>query len=129
MRKFNNEFELVESLRNDFIDHIKDVIDYDNEITNDFDRGIIDLEDYRDSLIEKLFEEQYAIMDNYQIYYATQFDVVNVGRAYMPTNDFRDNDLGIEVNSMSDLAFIVLNNIINERGIIYDAVDNYIDNN
>ena len=93
MSNFKNEFEVREAVINNFVAYIEDVILYDNE---DVDQ---------DEIYTQLEENSMQILDDMLIYYHTQFDVVNALRSF---TDFNDNDLGLEINSIGQLAFAML---------------------
>jgi len=83
-------------LRRDYIEDIGDTI------LNDYGRAI----DFSDAF--------YEVIDNYAIYYTDQLDIIRNLGYY----DWRNNDLGIDVTSIGQVAYLALNEL-------YGDVENY----
>ena len=83
-------------LRRDYIEDIGDTI------LNDYGRAI----DFGEAFNE--------VIDNYAIYYTDQLDVIRNLGYY----DWRNNDLGIEVTTIGQVAYLALNEL-------YGDVENY----
>ena len=112
--KSNNmktEFEVREAVINNLVGYIEDVILYDNEDGKDE-------EDIYTELEENLIE----ILDDMLIYYHTQFDVVNALRSF---TDFEENELGIEIKSIGQLAFTMIYEFAIERELVGHSIDRY----
>ena len=80
--------------------------------------------DVRDEWIDELNDRLFDVLDNMLIYYADQYAVINALQLVYDFND--DNDLGIEISNVGQLAFANLYSFTNDEGLIYDAVDNFL---
>jgi hypothetical protein len=76
--------------------------DIGDTILNDYGRAI----DFSDAF--------YEVIDNYAIYYTDQLDIIKNLGYY----DWRNNDLGIEVTTIGQVAYLALNEL-------YNDVENY----
>ena len=110
MSNFKNEFEVREAVINNFVSYIEDVILYDNEQVEE------------EEIWEQLEENSMQILDDMLIYYHTQFDVVNALRSF---TDFSDNELGLEINSIGQLAFAMLWQFVSDRDLIGHSIDKF----
>ncbi len=83
--------------RRDYIEDIGDTI------LNDYGRAI----DFSEAF--------YEVIDNYAIYYTDQLDVIRNLGYY----DWRNNDLGIEVTTIGQVAYLALNELYNDVELYY----------
>jgi len=105
------EFEVREAVINNLIGYIEDVILYDNENGKD-----------EEDIYTELEENLMQILDDMLIYYSTQFDVINALRTF---TEFEENELGLEINSIYQLAFAMLYDFATDRELVGHAVDRY----
>jgi hypothetical protein len=84
-------------LRRDYIEDIGDII------LNDYGRAI----DFNEAFNE--------VIDNYAIYYTDQLDIIRNLGYY----DWRNNDLGIEVTTIGQVAYLALNELYNDVELYY----------
>jgi hypothetical protein len=105
------EFEVREAVINNLVGYIEDIIFCDNENGKDEEDIYTELEE---NLIETL--------DDMLMYYHTQFDVVNALRTF---TEFEDNELGLEINSIGQLAFAMLYDFATDRELVGHAIDRY----
>lgn len=107
------EFEVRETVIKNLVGYIEDVILYDNENGKDKEE-----EDIYAELEENLGDLLYDML----IYYSTQFDVVNALRVF---TDFEDDELGIEIKSIGQLAFSMLYSFATDRELVGHAIDRH----
>ena len=107
---YSNEFELSNVLTQRVADLINENINYDNDKD-------------QEEIEEGVNEEYFSIIEDMIIYYNDQYNIINICRN---TFDFdEDNDLGIEIKNVMDLAFVNLYNFINERDILSKGIELY----
>ena len=107
---YSNEFELSNVLTQRVADLINENINYDNDK---------DQEEIEDGVNEEYF----SIIEDMIIYYNDQYNIINICRNTFDFNE--DNDLGIEIKNVMDLAFVNLYNFINERDILSKGIELY----
>lgn len=105
------EFEVRETVIRNLIGYIEDVILYDDEYGKD-----------EDDIYTELEENLMQILDDMLIYYHTQFDVINALRTF---TEFEENELGIEIKNIGQLAFAMLYDFATDRELIGHAIDKY----
>ena len=105
------EFEIREAVISNLVGYIEDIILYDNENGKD-----------EEDIYTELEENLMQILDDMLIYYHTQFDVINALRTF---TEFEENELGLEINSIGQLAFAMLYDFATDRELVGHAVDRY----
>lgn len=105
------EFEVREAVIRNLVVYIEDIILYDDEYGKD-----------EDDIYTELEENLMQILDDMLIYYHTQFDVINALRTF---TDFEDNELGLEIKSIGQLAFAMLYEFATDRELVGHAIDQY----
>ena len=107
---YSNEFELSNVLTQRVADLINENINYDNDKD-------------QEEIEEGVNEEYFSIIEDMIIYYNDQYNIINICRNTFDFNE--DNDLGIEIKNVMDLAFVNLYNFINERDILSKGIELY----
>ena len=108
--EYSNEFELANVLTQRVADLINENINYDNDKD-------------QEEIEEGVNEEYFSIIEDMIIYYNDQYNIINICRNTFDFNE--DNDLGIEIKNVMDLAFVNLYNFINERDILSKGIELY----
>lgn len=110
----------------DYINEIKESMR--DEVLNQFDDDLDDIEaDFdhlRDDMIEFLNDNLFSYIDHFCIYYYECFEIVNDLRTF---TQFSECELGLEITSIEQLAFSMLNFELSNDGTIYDVVDEILE--
>lgn len=105
------EFEVREAVINNLVGYIEDVILYDNDNGKD-----------EEDIYTELEENLMQILDDMLIYYSTQFDVINALRVF---TDFEDDELGLEIKTIGQLAFSMLYSFATDKELVGHAIDRH----
>ena len=105
------EFEVREAVIKNLLGYIEDIILYDNENEKD-----------EEDIFTELEENLIQILDDMLIYYRTQFDVINALRVF---TNFEDEELGLEIKSIGQLAFAMLYSFATDRELVGHAIDRH----
>ncbi len=105
------EFEVREAVIKNLLVYIVDIFLYDNENEKD-----------EEDIFTELEENLMQILDDMLIYYSTQFDVINALRVF---TNFEDEELGLEIKSIGQLAFAMLYSFATDRELVGHAIDRH----